>query len=260
MEAGCNRGNGERSKRRIRHFAAISVAGVVGIAVLLVSSAAASAALTPRPSAPLTAPYTGTETAYAVVLLGGTNGPICGVAGSFPVSPFFNTTTGYANMSAKATSASCGPGTSDASAMAQAGFTSSPITGLSGLHHMKVNWVLDFSVKLSSTAPGTSTAEVYFYVETSAWIYDVNNGTTFFQQNYPEVNVGFTSGTYTHSYKVHQTDYNNATLVKKHSYLIEVFVTIGAFASVPPGSSTASALVNMGSNNKHGYLTSITGV
>jgi hypothetical protein len=253
-------GSGDRRYRNGRVFAATTVAAVVGIVVLLASSSTASAAFAPAPSAPITAPYTGTEVGSAIIIYGSTNGPVCGVAGSLPVGPFFNMTNGYDNMSAKATSDSCGTGTSSASVTAQAGFDSLDLTGLGGAHHMKVNWLLDFSVKLSSNAPGTSNSIVYFSVEPGAVIYDLTNGSVFSQDNYPQTTYTFISGTFTHTYKVHQTVFDNSTLKSSHYYEIQVWVIVEVYASVAPGSSTASALVNMGSDAKHGLLTSITGM
>lgn len=240
----------------------LAVAAAIGVALLFIGSAAATpvsaaaASMTDKP------PYSGLEASNDFGLLSGSGGPICGVAESFVLAPFFNMTTGHANESVKATAHSCGPGTSWASPEEAAGFDSSNFTTTSGMHHIKATWVIDLSAKLVAT-PGSpsQSAESYFIVDTQLYLLDLTNASVFDQANYPFLVFSITSGTYSHTYpKVVQTVFLNATLAKGHIYEFGVFVYLDVYASVSPGTSSASASANMGSGGRNAFLSSVTGL
>ena len=253
------RGKGVRSRWRGRSLAGAWVAAAVGVVLMFVGSAAAASTAATATPVTYKAPYSGTEFDDLWDYLGGSGGPICGVAGTFPVLPFFNLTTGYANESVKATAKSCGTGTNFAEPEALAGFESNSITGVSGLRHVKASWVWDFSVKLVAAPSTGSSAEAYFVVGGSIYLYDETNGSIWFS-NFPTVDNFISSGTYSHVYKDHESMYVNATLNKTHSYDFVVEVWIGLEAEVSPGTSTASAAVNMGSGGRSAFLVSVTGL
>lgn len=240
----------------------LAIAAAIGVALLFLGSAAATPVGVAAASVTDKAPYTGVESSNEFGLLSGSGGPICGVAESFLVAPFFNLTTGHANESVKATAHSCGPGTSFAEPEEMAGFTSASYTTTSGMHHIKATWTIDLSAKLVATPGGPSqTAEAYFIVTTQLYLLDLTNSSVFDQANYPYLIYEITSGTYSHVYpKVVQELYLNATLVKSHSYEFGVFVYLTVYASVSPGTSSASASANMGSGGRNAFLSSVAGL
>ena len=251
-----------RPSWRSRAWTGAWVAAVVGIVVLFVGNAAASPAAPTAKSFTEKPPYAGVENSDVLGLLSGSGGPLCGVAEKFPVSPFFNLTTGHGNLSVAATARSCGPGTSFASPEEDAGFNTANFTTTTGLHDIKATWNLDFTVKLKA-APGNSSqsATAYVIILLQLYLLDVTNGTVFSQNNSPFFLYEITTGTYDHTFpKLTQIVYLNASLVKGHEYSLGAYVYLNAYASVSPGSSSASAVGNMGAGGRSAFLPSLTGL
>jgi len=238
-----------------------AVAAVV-VALLFVASASASPLAGAARSFTDKPPYAGVENSNEFGLLSGSGGPICGVTEKFPVSPYFNLTTGHANLSVKATAVSCGPGTSFASPEEDAGFGSANFTTTSGTHDIKVTWDFDFTVRLLATPGGPSqSALAYAEITTQLYLIDVTNGSFFSQDNSPYSLYEITSGTYDHTFhRVIQTLYLNATLAKGDEYSLSTYVYLNAYASVSPGASSASAWANMGSGGRSAFLPSLSGL
>jgi hypothetical protein len=261
MDAEMEIGTTECSRGPGMFRSGLGVVGAIAVVVLFLGSAAAAPAIVARPAATFAPPYSGVEATNIFGELSGTGGPICGVAESFPVDPSFNLMTGISNQSVKATARSCGPGTSFASPEESAGFLSSNFTTSSGLHRMKATWILDFAVRLVATPGGGSQSAVADYAVTTQFYIDDLTNYSVVNANYTAYSiVQITSGTYTHHFlSLHLADELNATLVKGHVYQVVVALYVGAYASVSPGTSSASAWINMGSAGRSGFLASVTG-
>ncbi len=255
IEAGSG-GAGIRSGGRGRALRWASMAGAVTVALLFVGSSAAAPLSTTTASPPTRAPYSGTEFG---VFLGESSG--CGVSATFPVLPFFNLTTGVANGSVKATAHSCGSANSTVFAFEYDEFESAAFRVPStGAYQLKASWVLSFSTTLKAT-PGAATelASAEFIVEATVEVLNESSG-VFTDGTAPSETHYITTGTYTHSYaKLHKSAFLNLTLVKGYSYAVVALVQISALAASTPGTSSASAAVNMGSSGKDAVLTAISG-
>jgi len=233
----------------------LAIAAVVGVAMLFVGSAAASPLTLAKFAVTDKSPYSGTAYGYLFDAIKG-----CGTTTSVPVLPFFNLTKGRAIESVAETAHSCSTQNGSAEVEAEAEFVSSPFLVTTGLHHVSINWVANFSVKLAASAgsSGSQAAEGGFSEFVDAELVDLTNGSAFYPSINPSTSVYIQSGTFSQAYPhVHQTDYINATLSSTHSYELIVDVTASAYVFVTPGTSTASASLNMGSGGRGASLSSI---
>jgi len=240
----------------------VLAAAVIGTVLLFVASSAASPLTAKAASFSEKPPYAGTSNSNEFGQLSGSGGPLCGVTQKFPTTPFFNLTTGHANVSANATSRSCGPGTSFASPEESAGVATANFTTTSGLHHIKATWILDFSVKLRAT-PGSASqsALAYILITLQLYLFDATNFTVVTQNNSPYLDYSISSGTFDHNFnKITETLFLNATLVSGHEYSLATNVYLNAYAGASPGHSSAFATGNMGSGGRSAYLSSLSGL
>jgi len=241
-------------KARTRHHAWI--AALAGLVVLFVGNAAAAPMMVAAADARYSAPYTGQG--YGSVNDYSTG---CGVAMSAPVLPTFNVTTGRTYESVKSTASSCGTQNGTGNVQAIESYFSLPITiHSSGLHKWISQWVADFSVKLAAS-PGSPSQEAQagFSENENFELLDLTNGSAFFPTTVPYVSTYISSGTYSIEYShLHQSVYLNATLAKGHMYEFVAEIYIYVYVLVTPGTSTASAYVNMGSDGRHAVLESVT--
>jgi hypothetical protein len=246
---------GARQRRSWPIGGSLLVATVIGVALLFVGNAAAAPLTNAKYAGTNKAPYSGRE--YGDVFDDDTG---CGTSIAVPVLPIFNLTTGYANESVQETAHSCGSHNASAEVEAEAEFITTSFTVTTGLHHVTINWVADFSVKLAASpgSSGTQAAEGGFAEFENAELLDLTNGSAFYSSNVPSVTVYIQSGTYSHVYPhVHQTGYINATLTSAHSYELIVDVVASVYVFATPGSSSASASMNMGSAGRDAVLSSI---
>jgi len=227
----------------------------VSLVVLLIGTASAAPVTGLRATTTYAPPYSGTPGATFIGLATG-----CGSTGSIVVFPSFNLTSGKGLGSTKVSASSCGATNSSMQIELSAGFNSTSFTTTSGLHRFVAHWTLTFVVKLAASA-GSSTqfAEAVFFVAEGIGIHDNTNGTTFVGATSKLLYDAITSGTYTHTYsKIKETSWNNATLVKGHSYSMQLGLDIVTVAGVTAGKSTASASVAMAGGSDDFLLTSVT--
>ncbi len=256
MSDGGTDGVGSRSGGRGRALRWASMVGAVAVALVFVGSSAAAPLSTTRASPPTRAPFSGTEFG---IFTGESSG--CGVASTFPVLPFFNLTTGVANGSVKATARSCGSTNSTVFSFEIDEFESAAFRVPStGTYQLKASWVLSFATTLKATSGAVSEyAAAEFIVTATVEVLNVSSGAYTYGTDSSETH-SITTGTYTHTYvKLHTSAFLNLTLDKADQYNVLTFVEITALADTTPGTSSASALVNMGSSGKDAILTSISG-
>jgi len=230
---------------------------VIAGAALLVNTASAASLATPATKITYKAPYGGISgTGFGGVSSG------CGLAATLLVYPFFNLTTGVGTESDKVTAHSCGTANGTLSLDSSTGLNGTTFTTTTGLHHFVANWVLTFSVDLVATPGGASQSALAYYIVLGGLnVFDTTNNMTYRagQADVPGLTHYITSGTYTRTFtKVHETTYLNVSLVSGHMFRMQVGVAVVLYLSVSPGSSSASATVNLGSGGKHGVLTSFT--
>jgi hypothetical protein len=247
----------ERSRRTMVRTGGWAAVAVV-FAVLLVGSA--SGAPAPSVASPVTktwsAPYTGG--AGFSLIIGTTDG--CSAVG-LPVPPSFNTTTGVGYLSSNGSARSC-PGVNSSLLWEMDDVLEGPSsTTTTGVHDLKASWGLNFAVDLAAhrgkaTQNATASFEVEIILElvkltSSQSLPGTTNSTLYSQSIY--------TGTYSHTYrKVPVTTDFNATLSKKAHYAFEAYVYSEIYLFVSPGSSSASASVNMGSAGNDVVLKSVT--
>jgi len=233
----------------------LAIAAGLGVALLLLGSVAASPLTVAKYAVTDTSPYSGTEYGLVFDEIKG-----CGTTTAIPVLPFFNLTTGHATESVQETAHSCGSHNGSAEVEAEAEFITSPFTVTTGLYHLTINWVANFTVKLAATpgSSGTQAAEGGFAEIEDAELLDLTNGSAFYASNVPSESVYIQSSTFAHAYPhLHQTGFINATLASTHSYEVIVDVTASVYVFATPGASTASASMNMGSGGRGALLSSI---
>ena len=234
----------------------LSAIFAVGLAVLLLglATAAPMSSDTRLTTQKWTKPFSGTSGALFSNVTSG-----CGVKISVPVQPFFNLTTGKATASAKATAKSCGSANSSAESTLSMGFQSLEFTvSSSGNYHLKATGVLDFRINLTASSgflqfAGAAYAAGFGFT----YLDDRTNGTVFSPTYSSNVSGQNTRGTEATTIQVTLTAYLNATLAAHHEYLFALGFYISASAFVTPGSSTASASVNMGKSGMHATLSSV---
>jgi hypothetical protein len=177
------------------------------------------------------------------------------------VPPTFNATTGVGHLSSNGSARSC-PGANSSLLWEMNDVLEGPsFPSATGVPDLKASWGLNFAVALAAhrgTAPQNATAS--YEVEI---ILPLINRTS--NQNLAGTTTsvlhahGIYAGTDSHTYrKVPVRTEFNTTLSKKAHYAFEAYVysEISLFAS--PGSSSASASVNMGSAGNEVVLRSVT--
>lgn len=198
------------------------------------------------------APYSGIPTSSAI---GGVTG--CGASAAILVFPFFNMTTGLAIDQEKVAAHSCGSANNSALAYATAGFSSNPFTTTAGTHSLKENWTVNFTVNLAATAGSvTQIATASFSVVWLFQLTDLTNSTVFLQSTFPSLSKLITTGTFNHIYaKIPpRTVLLSGKLVAGHMYAFMTAILVFVNVFVSPGSSHASANVNMGAAGRHSSL------
>jgi hypothetical protein len=235
-------------------FAGTWILAALGIAILLVGTPSATAAVSPAGTSVHTAPYSGAESASFI------GEPIgCGGSLSLPVLPYLNMTSGQAFESIQTSAKSCGTTNTTVYLESATGFTSTPFTTSAELHRLSANWMLNFTVKLVAKPGASQSARAQFAVYFEFQLIDRTTETMYYQNNYPELYSIVSSGTYSHTYtSVSESVYLNATLVKGHSYEYVVQALAAVEVFVMHGTSSASASVNMGSAGRNAFLASVT--
>jgi hypothetical protein len=232
------------------------VLAALGVVALLLGTATATPAISTGSAVRYVAPYSGTVTISTQPNPSG-----CNASAKFPVKPSFNLTTGLASVSEKAAASACPPlADSSSTEGASVGFTSSPFTSKGGFQHLKLALTLDFSAKLVAS-PGSSTQTVWarFYVIASFTVYDQTTSTTLATNSSQQIEVTIYSGTYAHTYShAHLFSYVNATLVTSDSYYFVAQIEDITTVYMTPGTSTASASLNMGSGGRSGDIASVS--
>jgi len=252
-QSGPRSGESIRALRwRIRIFTGVVVAGLlltVGTGTIAGSGTHFRAATPVK----YTAPYSGVEGAAISTLTDG-----CSAKLKFPIQPFFNLSTNRGTASVQVTVKSCGSANTSALAMVSAGFEGNPFSpSKSGVDHLKATANFDFKFSIVATPGGVGQfAEASYGVAVGFdYLLDVTNGTSYVDTFTSGVGGVISSGTSSSGFtNLHLTSYLNASLLKTHMYRIGVGFDIQVFAFVTPGSSSASALVNMGSAGEHSNL------
>jgi hypothetical protein len=238
--------------RRSRTLTFCTTAVVVFVGVVVLASPMTAAAPTlSRSSSTHKAPYAGTPLSEVITYLYG-----CGKY-STPVYPSFNLTTGRTVGSVSVSMTSCGKNNETGDVYFVSGLGSGRAFGSStGDHKVTARWSLSDSISLSAQSGGPGQyASAVAYVGVFAFVYD--------QTNESYLNVGSKLTTYanasapsTTNYTYHVTLSSSLFLVKGHSYVVETYVLVEVLVNLSPGSSSASASVNMGSAGKQAALTS----
>jgi hypothetical protein len=247
----------EKTYRRAAVRTGGGVVAALALVVVLVGSASGAPAL--AGAGPVTktwtAPYTASQFGILIASLGG-----CSSVG-LQVSPFFNVTSGLAYVSDNASARSC-PGTNSTVFWEMdAVLESAAFTTTTGVHHVKASWSLNFVVDLAAHRGKTSqNATASYELAASLELVDLTTDTDVIGNI---TNALFThtiyTGTYSHTYlKDPVTSYFNGTLSKKDRYAFEAYVFNDLDVSVTPGSSSASASVNLGSAGNDAVLKSVT--
>ncbi len=229
---------------------------VVGVVALMIGTSTATPAMSVATTTKFVAPYSGSEEG---VVFTGFSG--CGVTGSAPAQPFFNLTNGHGYANATAAAHSCGSTGSSVFADALPEFMSNVFVTTSGHHHFRANWKLDFSVHLSAR-PGNSSqlASAGLQVTVDLSLLNLSSGKSIYRSNFPvALEQTISSGSYAHTFSnVRESVYLNTTLSAGDAYSFETDVEVGVYLSVSPGSSTASASVNMETGGRSANLLSVT--
>ena len=247
---------GIRPNWRGPYTAGLGIVGACALVVLFVGSSAAAPTILKASPVTYKPPYSGQEIGTATLSQSG-----CGGSTSISVNPSFNLTTGKAFGADNLSQRSCGSTSDTASMNLEAGFAAnSSFTGIGGKYQVKTTWVLTFSVVLVAKAGNKFQAAVaLFEVEPIVELIDQTNGTGLGPSSYAHVLLAITSGSYVHTYSaLHMTQYSNQTLVKTHTYLLEVYALIYTNVYVTAGTSHSSSYVNMGGQGKVALLSSIT--
>jgi hypothetical protein len=244
-----------RARRRIHAGAWAGVA--VGLIVLLVGSAAGAPAVTPATTMKYKAPYAGTEDALVADYTSG-----CGASGSFPVTPFFNLTTGHATAAVTAAATTCGSENDSSLSEALAEFIGKTFVAKAGAVEVVASWIVTFSSSLAATA-GSVSQEASAYSDVLAFLFveDASTDSQTSASNIPSVFYQISMGTYSHTYTgVKLTSYLNVTLVAGEKYYViaEVEIVGDAFVTTGTGAGSASASVMMDKGVKHAILKSVT--
>ena len=237
-----------------------ALAGVALVVLLMgTASAAPASSIVPLTKIKDTPPYSGTSGAEILTEYGG-----CHDTFGTPVKPVFNLATGHARVWADVSSTSCGAANSSVFMIVEAVFVSAPFTvAASGKHHIRALVGLNFTADLVAT-PGSVSQAAYagFFLGAGIGLLDLTNYTAFNSSDSssysPFIGDSIIAGTYSHYYpKMHWTSYFNATLVDTHTYQLDWAIEIDVFTLVTPGSSVASASVDMGTDHMHARLASI---
>jgi hypothetical protein len=227
----------------------------IGAVALVVGSASGAPTVTSATAVRYTAPYSGEEEGN---IFEGFSG--CGVAASVPSEPFFNLTTGLGYGKVKETARSCGSTASSTYADVAPELLSSGLPPTSGLHHLRANWKLTFSVNLSANpANATQQASAGLFVVVEIGLLDMTTGKAIYRDVLPTtLEETISSGSFSQTYSnVRESVYLNTTLNGTNQYTFETDFEVGIYLSVSPGSSTASGLVNMSSGLKAADLVSV---
>lgn len=183
----------------------------------------------------------------------------CGVKGTIPTHPKFTTSTGVGVEALKAKAKSCpsGLGYNWVNAEASVGYFSKPITGLSGVHHVVVQWTVAWASTISASRGPTSSGSAHAtsYIVATLYLLDQTNLTYLPPANGWGWYVATYNGTSTVSSSANVTMYLNQTLAAGHTFEITCAISASSYAwASSQGPSTAVGSLRLTSAK----LTSIT--
>lgn len=205
------------------------------------------------------APYAGYAlTASAISKIG------CGAHASTPGVPSFLVSSGKATGVDQASAKVCGSPhsfTRGAVNTSEGLFGGNWTVSASGVHHMTVHWSLTWVTNLSAVAGNaTQLAVAQASISVSAEVSDATSGAVFLSSNHWSQSNMTAHGFLNWSRAAQKVVlFVNGSLQTGHTYYFVTFVTVSVAAFVSqPGTSMASARVDMGSGGNHASLLSMT--
>ena len=230
------------------------IAGAVTLAIgammILAPSATASSASSAKK---ITAPYSGYGYGYVDFSFYG-----CGGSASVTAWPALNLTTGHATYAFGVKQVSCG--TDINSTFADAGaYIYTPISLATGPQSVETNWKATVAVKLVAT-PGSTDPTVLsdFSLYPYVYVYDSTNDSIVRETGATSVSDAISTGTFSKTYtNFYFHDWVNYTFNSAHTYYLATYFLAEAYAEAGPGSSSATASINMASSSHRAILESI---
>lgn len=242
--------------RRALGGAAVVATIVFVVGLLGTAGAAPTSVATNVTPVKYSAPYSGTTGATMNTEAFG-----CSAVLHFPVQPTFKLSTGQGRASVKADASSCGSTNTSSDAILGYGFLGNAFSpASSGKYHLTVTGKLTFSVSLAASAGSATQSAVAGYSVAVGFDYlqDVTNSTVYTASHNSGVGSEIVSGTYAHSFvNLTLESYLNVTLLSNQSYRFGVGFQVTVYAFATPGTSSASAAVNMATGGNRGIIVDI---
>ncbi len=245
-----------RGRRRATVTLATGGAGALTL-LLLVSGTSLGASAASHPSHfHLVAPYSGEGYGEVGVFNSG-----CRLTDSTPVDPVVNSSSGWAEMSGKVTAGSCGASNSSTEVTLFGGLDSNAtFQTTNGVHTLTSRWVIDLSTHLTASPGGpTQNATAELIVYPYMYLADLTSGAVYMGSQPFAIYENVSSGSFAHTFAhVHTSSSIVTTFVRSHTYEFGVGIEVELVASVTPGTSSASASVNMATGARGAELLSVT--
>ncbi|MCI4318254.1 MAG: hypothetical protein L3J96_06910 [Thermoplasmata archaeon] len=235
---------GTRKGTRVRGGLALVPALAAAVVLLLVLTPFGQAAAVFHPST-FVPPYNGKG---LVQITTSTLG--CGGKATVAKAPKFTTSTGVATGAGRAKDSSCSSplGYTWAKTSLSSGYFSRPMSHLSGLHHVVVQWKVSWNSTVSANlGPGfKGAASASSFLVATLYLLDETNGTYLLPSSGWSFLSSTVNGTVHSSSSATFSMYLNQTLVSSHTYVITPAINWAEYAQASStGHCSASAFLSI---------------